>query len=78
MTVRLTNWLRRSLRRRDVSFNAWLKTLPDEDLEQWFLRMHQVLGIHKDEVPDVREMSDLEFEDYIARLRRLKGLHFGL
>lgn len=32
-------------------------------------------GEGEDQVPDVREMSDLEFEDYIARLRRLKGLH---
>jgi hypothetical protein len=61
-----------------MSTSAWLRTLPPEELDRWFLRMHELLGIDKDEVPDICEMSDLEFEDYIARLRRLKGLHVAL
>ncbi|HZE70994.1 MAG TPA: hypothetical protein VE135_15910 [Pyrinomonadaceae bacterium] len=74
----LTRTLRRLRRRRDVTFDAWLKALPPEDLERWFLRMHEALGIRKEEVPDINEMTDLEFEDYIARLRSLNGLRRGL
>jgi hypothetical protein len=73
MTLLLTKWLTRFRRPGDVSLHGWLKTLPAEELDRWFLRMHEVLGIDKDAVPDIREMSDLEFEDYIDRLRRLKG-----
>jgi hypothetical protein len=78
MMLPLARWLRRFRRRRDVTFDAWLKKLPPADLDRLFLLMHEGLGIRKDEVPDVSEMSDLEFEDYIARLRRLKGVRLGL
>ena len=78
MTLLLTKCVRRFRRRRDGSSKEWLRTLPADELERWFLRMHELLGIHKSEVPNVREMSDLEFEDYIARLRRLKGVRLGI
>jgi hypothetical protein len=75
MTLLLTRLVRGFQRRRDLSFSAWLRTLPADELNRWFLRMHELLGI---DIPDICEMSDLEFEDYIARLRRLKGLHVAL
>ena len=78
MTLLLTRLVRLFQRRQDVSFSAWLRALPPEELNRWFLRMHELLGIDSDEVPDVHEMSDREFDDYIARLRRSKGLQVGL
>ena len=71
MKLSLPKWLSR-FQRRDVDLSAWLKTLPDETVDSLFLSVHEALGIKPDQVPDVREMSDLEFEDYIARLQRLK------
>lgn len=78
MTLLLTKWRTHLRPRGDVTLNASSRTLAVEEVDRSFLRMHELLGIEKDEIPDIREMSDLEFEDYIARLRRLKGLHVGL
>lgn len=78
MTLGLTKCLRRFRRRRDVSLNEWWRTLRPDELDRWSLRMHELLDIDKDEVPDIREMSDIEFEDYISRLRRLKARDVGL
>ena len=76
--AQLIKWLKRFRPRSDETLNASSRAPAVEELNRSFLRMHELLGIDKDQVPDVREMSDLEFEDYIARLRRSKRLHVEL
>lgn len=73
MNLSLPKWLSR-FQRRDVDLKTWLNTLPDETVESLFASVHETLGIGRDKVPNVREMSDLEFEDYIALLQRSKRL----
>ena len=45
------------------------KQKPDAALVRAFVYLHELMGISRDDVPDVRQMSEPEFDDYIQRLQ---------